>query len=77
MAATEIQNSIARITSPLGTDKLLLRAFDGQEEMSRLFQYEAEVFSPDLNLDFNQLLGQPVAIELDLAGGGNVTFTPW
>ncbi|MCP5528187.1 MAG: type VI secretion system tip protein VgrG [Verrucomicrobiales bacterium] len=69
MAATEIQNSIARITSPLGTDKLLLRAFDGQEEMSRLFQYEAEVFSPDLNLDFNQLLGQPVAIELDLAGG--------
>jgi type VI secretion system secreted protein VgrG len=74
MPSTQIQNSIARISTPLGSDKLLLRFFTGHEEVSRLFQYVAEVFSPDYNVDFNQLLGQPVVVELDLPKGAKRWF---
>lgn len=74
MPASEVQNSIARLASPLGPDKLLLRSFRGHEELSRLFQYEAQVFSPDYNVDFNKLLGQPVVIELDLPKGAKRWF---
>ncbi|MEJ2455379.1 MAG: type VI secretion system tip protein TssI/VgrG [Candidatus Thiodiazotropha sp.] len=58
------------ITTPLGKDKLLLASLKGSESLGQLFEYHAELLSEDGNIALEDLLGQRVAIELDLADGG-------
>ena len=48
---------LAKITSPLGPDVLLLNEMGGGEELGRLFNYELQLTSLDANIDLNQLLG--------------------
>ncbi|KRP63008.1 type VI secretion system Vgr family protein [Pseudomonas trivialis] len=65
---------LARITSPLGPDVLLLNEMGGGEELGRLFNYELQLTSLDANIDLNQLLGKPMSVGVQLADGGERHF---
>ena len=65
---------LAKITSPLGPDVLLLNGMGGGEELGRLFTYELQLTSLDANIDLNQLLGKPMSVGLQLADGGERHF---
>jgi type VI secretion system secreted protein VgrG len=59
-----------RVTTPLGTDKLLLTEFSGQEEISRLFQFDLQLAATrDQDIAFDKLLGSPVTVEVDVVDG--------
>ncbi len=56
-----------KITTPLGPDILLLRAFHGHEEMSRLFGFHADMVADQKDdVRFDQIIGQSVTIEMRL-----------
>ncbi|WP_019580408.1 type VI secretion system Vgr family protein [Pseudomonas mandelii] len=65
---------LAKITSPLGPDVLLLKDMGGDEELGRLFSYELQLHSLDNAIDLNQLLGKPMCLSLQLDGGGERHF---
>ncbi len=65
---------LAKITSPLGPDVLLLNQMGGGEELGRLFAYELQLTSLDANIDLNQLLGKPMSVGVQLADGGERHF---
>jgi len=55
------------LTTPLGDDKLLLTGFTGQEAISRLFHFHLTTLSEDTAIDFTQIVGQSVTINLTLS----------
>jgi type VI secretion system secreted protein VgrG len=56
-----------KITTPLGPDILLLRAFHGHEEMSRLFGFHVDMVADQKDeVRFDQIIGQSVTIEMRL-----------
>ncbi|MBV8518847.1 MAG: type VI secretion system tip protein VgrG [Acidobacteria bacterium] len=57
------------ISTPLGKDKLLLRRFSGEEQLSGLFHYALEMQSEDGALDFSKIVGKAVTISIVLADG--------
>ncbi|EJK99366.1 type VI secretion protein VgrG1 [Pseudomonas fluorescens Q2-87] len=65
---------LAKITSPLGPEVLLLKDMGGGEELGRLFNYELQLHSLDNAIDLNQLLGKPMCVSLQLDGGGERYF---
>jgi len=56
----------AEIKTPLGDDVLLFRSMVGHEELGRLFQYDVELYSLEPAVSFDDLLGQPVSIRLNV-----------
>lgn len=75
MSATYTQDTLRlQITTPLGPDKLLVRAFAGAEHISEPFRYEAELVSEDDSLDFSAVVGQGATVTLNLNGGGRHYF---
>ncbi|MDF9832757.1 type VI secretion system secreted protein VgrG [Ereboglobus sp. PH5-5] len=60
-------NRLLRITTPLGKDKLLLKSIRGVERLSTLFEYEARMLSEDNNIDYKDVLGKDVTIEIESA----------
>ncbi len=67
----EQEGRICKLTTKLGTDKLLVRRLAGWEGMSRPFQFQLELLAEDDALDFNALIGKPALVEIALAGGGS------
>lgn len=65
---------LAKITSPLGPEVLLLNHMGGGEELGRLFTYDLQLTSLDANIDLNQLLGKPMSVGVQLADGGERHF---
>ncbi|MCG6577164.1 type VI secretion system tip protein VgrG [Pseudomonas sp. AF32] len=65
---------LAKITSPLGPEVLLLKDMGGAEELGRLFNYELQMHSLDNAIDLNQVLGKPMCVSLQLDGGGERYF---
>ncbi|MEN2395098.1 type VI secretion system Vgr family protein [Pseudomonas halotolerans] len=65
---------LAKITSPLGPEVLLLKDMGGGEELGRLFNYELQLNSLDNAIDLNQVLGKPMCVSLQLDGGGERHF---
>ncbi|QHF01148.1 type VI secretion system tip protein VgrG [Pseudomonas asturiensis] len=65
---------LAQVTSPLGPDVLLLKEMSGGDELGRLFNYDLQLTSTDGSLDLNQLLGKPMCLSLQLAGGAQRYF---
>lgn len=60
-----------RINTPVGKDKILIEKIDGREYISKLFEFELDLYAQtDEALKFEQLLGQSVTIELE---SGDVT----
>ena len=73
MSFTQANRRI-RITTPLGTDKLLLSKFKSIEELGKPFEYHAELLSESDTIALDGLLGQRVGVELDLADGATRHF---
>ncbi|MBT2371592.1 type VI secretion system Vgr family protein [Pseudomonas fluorescens] len=65
---------LAKITSPLGPDVLMLNEMGGGEELGRLFNFELQLTSLNAAIDLNQLLGKPMCLNLQLADGGERFF---
>jgi type VI secretion system secreted protein VgrG len=59
-----------RVDTTLGSDKLLLGAFSGEESVSEPFHFQLELYSEDPAVDGAKLLRTPVTITLDLPAGG-------
>ena len=59
------------LQTPLGKDKLLVRAFTGEEHLSGLFHYRLDLLSEDDSLDFTQIVGKAVTLTLALPGGSS------
>jgi len=53
------------ITTPLGKDVLLLAGFKGQEAISQMFRFQAELLAKlETKISFDAILGQSVTVEL-------------
>lgn len=57
------------ISSPLGKDVLLLRAFRGSEAISQPFQFDLDLISENASLKFEDVVGKNVTIRLFDAAG--------
>src|SRR4029077_19530278 len=62
------------IKTALGADALAVRSITLREELSRLFQIEAELVSEDGNIDLDQVIGRPATVRLDIAQKGKRFF---
>jgi type VI secretion system secreted protein VgrG len=57
------------ISTPLGTDKLLLRGFHGEEGISEPFHFSLRLQSETYDLDFSQIVGKSATVTAVLADG--------
>jgi len=73
MPAT-LQYRHTKITSPLGEDALLFHAVRGEEEMSRLYEYQLEVLSEN-PVKPKDLLGQPMTASIGMRDGKQRHFS--
>src|SRR3954464_11397394 len=70
MSATYSQDTLRlTVTTPLGKDKLLVRAFDGEERISGLFRFTLEMASQGKSLDFSASVGKPLTVTLLMNDG--------
>jgi type VI secretion system secreted protein VgrG len=58
------------VDTPLGKDRLLLTAFSGREEMSRLFRYDLEFLSEDFSVNAAEIVGKNLTFALRRANDG-------
>ena len=64
-------NRYLYLTTPLGDDKLLLRGFEGDEALSRLFSFELDLQAENTtSVDFDKLIGQKVSFGVQGADPG-------
>ena len=68
MPYTQTNRRIA-ISTPLGADTLLLRAFSGSESISQLFHFNLDLLSENDSLSFQDIVGKPVSITVQDADG--------
>src|SRR5438067_746103 len=64
MADLTQSERLIRIYTPLGDDKVLVRSFEGKEEMSRLFQYRLELVSQDGAIKAQDIVGRRVCMAI-------------
>lgn len=75
MSAVYVQDTLKlKVTTPLGPNKLLLRAFKGEDRISGLFQFTLEMVSEDNALDFQAIIGKPVTVSLSLSDSSTHHF---
>ena len=60
------KDRMCRMTSPLGDDVLLVRTLRMREAVSSLFTLELELLSESDEIKFEQIVGKPVAVSLEL-----------
>ena len=58
------EHRLISISSPLKKDELLLTSFQGGEYISRLFEFQLEVLSSNVELDPKKLVGEKVTVTL-------------
>ena len=71
---TQANHSLA-VSTPLGADVLLLAAFTGQEEMSRLFAYQLDMLSEKDDVAPADIVGKPVSWTVQPVGGTARVFS--
>jgi type VI secretion system secreted protein VgrG len=76
MALTQASREIA-IHTPLGEDVLLLRAFRGQEYLSRLFSFDLDLASERDAVSYDGIVGQNVTVSMTLADGSERYLNGW
>jgi type VI secretion system secreted protein VgrG len=59
------------VTSALGKDVLLFNRMIAIETLSRLFEIDLRLFSPNPAIDAKKLLGTPIGVRIELPSGGN------
>ena len=69
MAEYTQSNRPIAVTTPLGTDVLLLTSFSGHEEVSRLFTYDLEMLSENDAIDAKQIVGKNVSFSVEYPDG--------
>ncbi|HEY4219386.1 MAG TPA: type VI secretion system tip protein TssI/VgrG [Gemmatimonadaceae bacterium] len=62
-------NTYLSLSTPLGADNLLLRAFRGEESLSTPFHFSLDMHSEASDIDFSQLVGKSVTITVTASGG--------
>jgi type VI secretion system secreted protein VgrG len=71
MSSAYVQDALhLKVTTPLGKNKLLLKSFNGEEQISGLFHFLLEMVSEDQGLDFSSIVGKNVTVTLLLDDGG-------
>ena len=68
------KNRSISIKTPLGDDKLLLTKFAYADALNVPFKMTADLLSTDQSIDFDQIVGHPVTISMDLADGSKRYF---
>lgn len=63
-----------QVTSPLGEGALLFRRMTAVEELGRLFEFDLELLSRDPQIPFEDVLGQPLTVALELQDGSRRYF---
>jgi type VI secretion system secreted protein VgrG len=58
-----------RVYTQLGTDVLLLENLEGEEAVSRPFEYRLDMLSLNDSISASDLIRQPIYVEIDLADG--------
>src|SRR5271157_98516 len=58
------EGGLFKIDTPLGTDVLLLRGFQGSEGISRLFRFQLDLLSENSSIAFSDIIGKNVTISL-------------
>jgi len=61
------ENRSVAVSTPLAEDELVLRRMSGHEGMSQLFEYKLEMFSDDLEIKHEDLLGGNATVRVALA----------
>jgi len=74
MSAYSQDNRILAITTPLGKDVLLLEGFQGNEGISRLFNYKLTLVSEKPGIAFDAIVGQNVTMSVLLPSGAKRFF---
>jgi type VI secretion system secreted protein VgrG len=64
LAGATQKNRVAELTTPLGTDQLLLTSFTANEELSSPFEIRIEAECEEGNIDFNPALGRNCCVRL-------------
>jgi type VI secretion system secreted protein VgrG len=62
------------VRGPLGPNDLLFRRMTATEAISQLFTFDVELYSDDIGITIDDVLGKPMTIALDLPGGGQRFF---
>ena len=60
----EQKGRLISLTTPLGENVLLLTGFSGHEAISRLFNFHLTTLSDDSEIDFTEIIGQSVTINI-------------
>ncbi len=68
------ENRFLELVTPLGPDVLLLTEFNGSESISTLFQYNLTMISENNNIDFEEIIGQNVSVNISLLDGSRRYF---
>ena len=58
------EHRLISISSPLKKDELLLTSFQGGDYISRLFEFQIEVLSANVDIDPEELVGKQVTVTL-------------
>jgi type VI secretion system secreted protein VgrG len=68
--ASFVQTALpTQITTPFGPNILLVRNYRGEEAISELFRYDLELYSTNASLDFSQIVGQAITLQIALSNG--------
>ena len=59
----------AEVKTPLKDVNFIFRRLEGTEAVSRPFRWKVDLLCATLEVDFRKLVGQPVSIDISLAGG--------
>jgi len=73
MALTQ-QHRLIAVTTPLGDDELVIRRMLGYEKLSQLFEYNLELYSEDLDINYEDLLGGNATVRVELESGDTRYF---
>nr|WP_321455749.1 type VI secretion system tip protein TssI/VgrG [uncultured Cohaesibacter sp.] len=75
MAGTFLQDSrIAKLTTPLGKDKLSLLRFDVSEGINENFEIRILAISEEKNIDFNPAIGKHCSLSVNTISGNKKYF---
>jgi type VI secretion system secreted protein VgrG len=67
--------SLLSVTTPLGTDALLLDAMEGSEGISELFKFNLHMRSDQISLSAAQIVGKAVTVKMAIQGGSTRYIT--
>ncbi|SFA63438.1 type VI secretion system Vgr family protein [Metapseudomonas otitidis] len=65
---------MAKVSSPLGANVLVLERLDGHEQLGRLFDYELSLVSENPAIKLDALLGKPMGLSVELPDGSKRYF---